>query len=74
MIKAAIFNSMWDGGVCISSNCKVDTDIREVFDIEMVEDTDDLDILERQFVSFDGTEHGVVEVSERENDEQFWYC
>ena len=73
MIKAAIFNSMWDGGVCISSNCKVDTDTKEVFDIETIEDTNGLAILERQFVSFDGTEHEVVEVSERENDEQFWH-
>lgn len=75
MIKAATFNSIWDGNVCISSSCKVDTGTKEVFDIETVENEDDLDMLERQFIVFDdGTEYEVVGASERENDDQFWYC
>ena len=74
MIKTATFNSIWDGDVCISSSCKVNMETKEVFDIELVEVSDDLDILERQFIVFDDDiEHEVVEKVERENDDQFWY-
>ena len=67
----ATFVSVWDGGIAIETECKINT--REVFDIISVEA--DVDVFERQYVVIDGQEYDVVcvdesgEVGERE----YWF-
>lgn len=70
MIKNATFTSVWDGGYEVTTNCKVNTETREVFDIEMAEVDDSLDVLEAEFVTIDGIDYAVS------NDDmtEYWYA
>lgn len=70
MIKSATFTSVWDGGYEVTTNCKVNTETREVFDIEMAEVDDSLDVLEAEFVTIDGIDYAVS------NDDmtEYWYA
>lgn len=70
MIKNATFTSVWDGGYEVTTNCKVNTETREVFDIEMAEVGDSLDVLEAEFVTIDGIDYAVS------NDDmtEYWYA
>ena len=47
----ATFVSVWDGGIAIETECKINTNTREVFDIISVEA--DVDVFERQYVVID---------------------
>lgn len=69
MIKNATFTSVWNGGYKATTDCKVNTETREVFDIEMVEVDESLDILEAEFVTIDGIDYAVS------NDDmtEYWY-
>lgn len=69
MIKSATFTSVWDGGYEITTNCKVDTETKEVFDIEMADVDDSLDTLEAEFVAIDGVDYPIS------NDDmtEYWY-
>ena len=70
MIKDATFTSVWDGGYEVTTNCKVDMETKEVFDIEMAEGDDSLDILEAEFVTIDGIDYAVSN-----NDmTEYWYA
>jgi hypothetical protein len=74
MIKNATFTSVWDGGYEVTTNCKVDMETREVFDIE-VNDSDNiekLNELDREYITIDGEEFDVFSVDEVE-DGNFWY-
>ena len=67
------FVSVWDGGTCIETGCKVNLKTREVFDIEISEDTADMvDHLDEEYIVLTGVKESVVSCSERENNE-FWY-
>lgn len=70
MIKNATFTSVWDGGYEVTTNCKVNTETREVFDIEIAEVDDSLDILEAEFVTINGVDYAVS------NDDmtEYWYA
>jgi hypothetical protein len=59
MIKNATFTSVWDGGYEVTTNCKVNTETKEVFDVEIAEVDDSLDILEAEFVTIDGVDYPV---------------
>lgn len=59
MIKNATFTSVWDGGYEITSGCKVNTETKEVFDIETIDVGDDLDVLEFEFITVDNIEYPV---------------
>ena len=59
VIKNATFTSVWDGGYEVTTNCKVNMETKEVFDIEMAEVDDNLDILEAEFVTIDGIDYAV---------------
>lgn len=75
MIKNAIFTSVWDGGYEITTDCKVDIETREVFDIEVNDNTDDiesLNSLDREYITIDGEEFDVFSADEVE-DGNFWY-
>lgn len=68
MIKDATFTSVWDGGVKISTNCKVNIDTKEVFDIEISDvcGVEDLDI---EYVTIDGVDHPVSS----DGSTEYWY-
>ena len=59
MIKEATFESYWDGGVCVSTSCKVNMDTKEVFDVEMATDVDGLDCLDAEIVVIDDVQYPV---------------
>jgi len=57
-IVDATYVSVWDDGICIETGCKVNLHTGEIFDIEISTNyTEELDILEKEFVRFlDGRE------------------
>ena len=60
MIKNAKFISVWDGGYEVITGCKVDMETREVFDIEISEDTADFVCeLDYEYIIIDGDEYAV---------------
>ena len=77
MIKNATFTSVWDGGYEVATNCKVDTETREVFDIEVNDNADDiegLNNLDYEHITIDGEEFDVI--NKDLNDvgvTDFWY-
>lgn len=58
MIIDATYTSVWDGGIEVTSKCKVNTEKKEVFDIEIV-DVNGLEVLEKEYLAIDGKEYSV---------------
>ena len=72
MVKNATFTSVWDGGYEVTTNCKVNMETKEVFDIEISEGTEDfVNELDKEFVTIDELDYPVS--SEREYTE-YWYA
>ena len=71
MIKNATFTSVWDGGYEVTTNCKANTETKEVFDIEManIDGLNGLDNLEYEYVTIDGVEYSVS----NDEDTDYWY-
>lgn len=69
MIKDATFTSVWDGGYEVTTNCKVNMETREIFDIEIAEVGDSLDILEEEFVTIDGIDYPISD----DGNTDYWY-
>ena len=59
MIKNATYTSVWDGGYEVTTNCKVNMDTHEIFDIEMAEVDESFEILENEYVTIDGIDYPV---------------
>lgn len=61
MIQEAVYTSVWDNYTEIHSDCFVDTETKEVFDIEMVDVSNyDIDICTNEYVTLlDGNKHSV---------------
>lgn len=73
MIKSALFVSTWDGGVAIETPCKVDTETKEVFDIEIA-DISGLENLESEEIYIDGEYSYVYALSDlTEDGQEYWY-
>ena len=72
MIKEAIFESYWDGGICVSSSCKVNMETKEVFDVEVVDNVEGLETLDNESVVIDDVQHPVFRSDEAGPDD-FWY-
>lgn len=53
-IKNAKFVSIWDSDTKIVTDCKVDTNSHNIFDIETVDMLNDNSVLLREYVSFEG--------------------
>lgn len=68
MIKNATFTSVWDGGYEITTNCKVNTETKEVFDVEKV-DIDNVDILDYEYITINGEDYSVSS----NEDTEYWY-
>ena len=77
-IKNATFTSVWDGGHEVTTNCKVNMITKEVFDIEVNEDTDEIETLNNldyEYITIEGSsEYDVYNKNETEiNVFDFWY-
>ena len=70
MIKNATFTSVWDGGYAITTNCKVNMETKEVFDIETVEVDDSIDVLDNEYVTIDGIDYPVS----ADDMTEYWYA
>lgn len=74
MIKNGKFKSVWDGGYDVTTDCKINMETNEVFDIELAEVDESLDILEKEYVVIDNVEYPVFQLSDiTEEDNEFWY-
>lgn len=79
-IKDVMFTSVWDGGFEITTKCRVNTETKEIFDIEMSEsNTDMVEHLDEEYVTIDGIDYRAVTAEyanlypEEMDDETFWY-
>lgn len=80
VIKNGLFTSVWDGGFEITTKCKVNTETKEIFDIEVSEsNTDMVEHLDEEYVTIDGIDYRAVTAEyanlypEEMDDETFWY-
>lgn len=68
----AKFTSVWDGGYKVTSPCKVNTETKEVFDIEPYEGIEDfVETLDEQYITVMGNEYSV---SDNRNETEYWYA
>lgn len=74
-IVKAEFTSVWDGGFAVTTGCKVNMDTKEVFDIEVSEETADLvNELDKEYVTINGVDYSVFsEEDYPEGQSSFWY-
>ena len=75
MIKNATFTSVWDGGYEVTTNCKVNTETHEIFDIEMAEVDESLEHLDNEYITLDGVDYAVLNANEEDDIDKsdFWY-
>ena len=79
-IMDAEYTSVWDGGICITTPCKVNPATREIFDIEVSTDVaDSVSVLEEEYVTVDGKKYPAVvrdyysNISEADASGYYWY-
>ena len=75
MIKNATFTSVWDGGHKVTTNCKVNMETHEIFDIEKAEVDESLEHLHIEYVTVDGVDYAALNADEEDDIEKtdFWY-
>lgn len=69
-ITDATFTSVWDDTILVTTECKVNLESKEVFDIQNV-DIEGVDSLDREYITIDGEEYPVSR--EGEDDTEYWY-
>lgn len=71
MIQEAVYTSVWDDCTEIHSDCLVDTETKEVFNIELVDVSGyDIDVCTGEYVTLlDGSEYNV-----NTDDSEYWYA
>ena len=73
MIKNATFVSVWDDNTVIETECKVNTETFEVFDIEMVDvSEEDFDFCVQEYIVIDGEDY-MVDKKVFALDDEYWY-
>lgn len=73
-IKKATYTSVWDKATKITTNCKVNMETKEVFDIEMSDsDMEAFDTLNYEYITIDGENHNVVNAEEGVTETDYWY-
>ncbi len=77
-ILLAEFTSVWDGGFAVTTKCKVNESTKEVFGIEVSEDTADMvNNLDEEYVTINGQDFPVVSDEYMGNDPEeqggYWY-
>ena len=70
-IREARYFTIWESGMWIGSSCLVNMNTKEVFCIQQVE-VSGVEILEKELVVIDGTEHQVFEKSTVFSAGSFW--
>lgn len=76
VIKNGLFTSVWDGGFEITAKCKVNTETKEVFDIEVSESNADMvEHLDEEYVTIDGVDYSAANHDDIDEDdkETYWY-
>lgn len=75
MIKNATFTSVWDSGYEVTTNCKVNMETREVFDVEKAEVDKSLEHLDNEYITLDGVDYAVLNANEEDDIDKsdFWY-
>ncbi len=76
VIKNGLFTSVWDGGFEITTKCKVNTETKEIFDIEVSESTADaVNELDEEYVTIDGVDYSASDHDDIDEDdkETYWY-
>ena len=71
MIKDATFTSVWDDGIEVTTHCMVNTETKEVFDIEADYSASNLylDILNKEYVTIDGEDYPISS----DGSTEYWY-
>lgn len=74
-IRKATYTSVWDKGIKITTNCKVNMETKEVFDIELSneDNIESLDTLKSEYITIDGENHNVVNADEGVAEADYWY-
>lgn len=75
-LRAAHFYSVWDGGIVVETDCKVNIKTREVFDIEQSGiDADLLEVLDEEYIIIDDVKFPVGPKDDLEDGDlfTFWY-
>lgn len=80
VVKNGLFTSVWDEGFEITTKCKVNTETKEIFDIEVSEsNTDAVEQLDEEYVTIDGINYHAVTAEyanlypEEMDEDTFWY-
>lgn len=74
MIKNGTFTSVWDGGYEVTTNCKINMETKEVFDIEKIEVNEELEHLDSEYVTIDGKNYPIFNLdTDNLEDDEFWY-
>ena len=76
MIKNGTFTSVWDGGYEVTTNCKINMETHEVFDVEIAEVDDSLEQLDYEYITLDGEKHIVYNAEDGTDgleEADFWY-
>jgi hypothetical protein len=76
MIKNTTFTSVWDDGYEVTTNCKVNMETREVFDIEMAEVDESYEQLDYEYITLDGKTYVVYNAEDGTDgleETNFWY-
>lgn len=75
-VRAAHFCSVWDGGIKVETECKVNIKTREVFDIEQSGiDADLLEVLDEEYIIIDDAKFPACPKDDLEDGDlfTFWY-
>lgn len=75
-MRAAHFCSVWDGGIKVETECKVNIKTREVFDIEQSGiDADLLEVLDEEYIIIDDVKFPACPKDDLEDGDlfTFWY-
>ena len=67
----AKFTSVWDNGVCVTTDCMVNMVTKEIRDIQ-VADVEGVEILEYEFITVNGVDYPASSSDHTEND-TFYY-
>ena len=75
-VRVAHFCSVWDGGIKVETECKVNIKTREVFDIEQSGiDADLLEVLDEEYIIIDDVKFPACTKDDLEDGDlfTFWY-
>ena len=73
------FVSVWDNGITVETNCKINLETKEAFDIKLAEVDESFEILNHQYVVFDidgiSYKKEIRHIDDIDEDYfGFWYC